>query len=86
MRIRGNRSTRRLAVLATAVLSLGASAMVGAAPARADASGEYWDLVAIYDDYNQCVTEGSQWLGGPVIDYYCTYVGGGSTELWVLYG
>jgi hypothetical protein len=84
MKTRASRFARRLALIAAAaVMSIGAPVAMGAAPAQA-ADG-FWDLVAIYDDYHQCVTEGSQWVGGPVIDYSCTYVGGGSTDLWVLY-
>ena len=85
MRIRGSRLAKRLALFtAAAAVSIGVSTMV-AAPAQAHTTEGFWDLVAIYDDYYQCLTEGPYWLGGPVIDFTCTYVGGGSTELWVLY-
>jgi len=74
MKIRDSRLGRRLASLAAAAaLAIGASVALGAAPAQAGGS---WDMVASYDDYSQCLVEGPQWIGGPVIDFSCTYAGG----------
>jgi hypothetical protein len=83
-RVRESRAARRLAVF-TAAAALSIAATVTVAPAPAVAADGSWDLVAFYDDYYQCLAEGPQWLGGPVIDFTCTYAGGGSTELWVLH-